>query len=91
MLRLGIDLGGTKTEIIAIDENGTELLRKRVQTRRDDYQATLQTIQKLIDETEDALGTRGTIGIRMKQKMDREQGLFVAACSADHRDISLNF
>ena len=63
MLRLGIDLGGTKTEIIALDENGTELLRKRVQTRRDDYQATLQTIQKLIDETEDALGERGTIGI----------------------------
>ena len=35
--------------------------------------------------------TRNTIGIRMQQKMNREQSLYVAACSADHRDISLNF
>ena len=35
--------------------------------------------------------TRDTIGIRMQQKMNREQSLYVAGCTADHRDISLNF
>lgn len=34
---------------------------------------------------------RGTIGIRSQPKLSREQALFVAACRANHRDISLNF
>jgi fructokinase len=63
MLRLGIDLGGTKTEIIALDAEGRELHRRRVTTRRGDYDATLQTIAALVQDTERELGTRGTVGI----------------------------
>jgi len=63
MLRLGIDLGGTKTEIIALNESGRELLRKRVTTTRGDYDATLRLIVSLVEETERELGDCGSLGI----------------------------
>ncbi len=63
MLRLGIDLGGTKTEIIALDDGGQELLRKRVTTKRGDYAATLTTIESLVEAAERELGAHGTVGI----------------------------
>jgi fructokinase len=63
MLRLGIDLGGTKTEIIAMDADGREPRRKRVTTPRGDYAATLRTIAALVEDTERELSARGTVGI----------------------------
>lgn len=36
-------------------------------------------------------GIRDTIGLRQQPRLPREQALFVASCSAEHRDISLNF
>lgn len=63
MIRLGIDLGGTKTEIIALDERRTELLRRREPTPADDYDATLALIARLVHEAEIALGKRGSVGI----------------------------
>jgi fructokinase len=63
MLRLGIDLGGTKIEIIALDESGCELQRRRVSTPRGDYGATLDAIAALVSEAERDLGARGTVGI----------------------------
>ncbi len=44
----GIDLGGTKTEVIVLDENCQELYRKRLPTPQHDYRATLSTIAELI-------------------------------------------
>lgn len=43
-MRLGIDLGGTKIEIIALDNDGETLLRKRIKTPQGDYKGTLQAI-----------------------------------------------
>ena len=63
MLRIGLDLGGTKTEIIALDAAGSELLRRRVPSPRDDYAATLSNIVRLVREAEAQLGARGTVGI----------------------------
>ncbi|MDB5925746.1 MAG: hypothetical protein JWN13_4682 [Betaproteobacteria bacterium] len=63
MIRIGIDLGGTKTEIIALDERRTELLRRREPTPPDDYQATLDLVVRLVRESEIELGKRGSIGI----------------------------
>ena len=37
------------------------------------------------------MAIRDTLGLRMKERLDREQGLYMASCSAGHRDISLNF
>lgn len=63
MLRLGIDLGGTKTEIIALDERRTELLRRREATPAGDYDATVALIVRLVRESEIELGKRGSVGI----------------------------
>lgn len=63
MLRFGIDLGGSKTELIALDQSGAELLRHRVPSPVGDYGATLETIVQLVRYAEGQLGRQGTVGI----------------------------
>jgi len=63
MIRIGIDLGGTKIEGIALSEAGDELFRHRLATPQGDYQATLQSIAGLIDQIEADIGEQGSIGI----------------------------
>ncbi|HYH22117.1 MAG TPA: ROK family protein [Azospirillum sp.] len=60
MIRIGIDLGGTKTEGIALDHGGKPLARRRVPTPRDDYPATVHTIVQLVAALEAECGTSGT-------------------------------
>lgn len=47
-MRIGIDLGGTKTEVIALGEHGEQCFRHRLPTPRDDYQQTIETIATLV-------------------------------------------
>jgi len=54
-IRIGIDLGGTKSEVIALSESGETLLRERVPTVADDYQATLATIAQLVEQAEQTI------------------------------------
>ena len=63
MLRIGIDLGGTKTEIIALDERRTELLRRRELTPAGDYEAKVALIARLVRESEVEVGKRGSVGL----------------------------
>lgn len=63
MLRAGIDLGGTKIEIVVLDADGGERLRRRVDTPQNDYPATLQAIRDLVLGAEAALGSSVTVGI----------------------------
>jgi len=51
-IRLGIDLGGTKVEIIALDAGGRECLRRRVPTPPDGYDATLAAVVQLVRDAE---------------------------------------
>lgn len=62
-MRLGIDLGGTKIEIIALSDNGEQLLRNRVPSPANDYQATVQALVDLVKSTEQEIGSQGTVGI----------------------------
>ena len=62
-MRLGIDLGGTKIEIIALDGSGKELLRRRVPTPQGDYRATLVAVAGLVEKAERELGEMGSVGI----------------------------
>jgi fructokinase len=62
-LRLGIDLGGTKIEIVALADDGRELLRQRVATPQSDYLAILSAIVSLVEQAESELGQRGSVGI----------------------------
>ncbi|MCD8516400.1 MAG: ROK family protein [Burkholderiaceae bacterium] len=55
--QFGIDLGGTKTELIVLDQTGHERFRERVPTPASDYQAILRTIISLVRQAEGALGT----------------------------------
>ena len=61
--RFGIDLGGTKTELLALDRSGTECWKKRVATPPGDYAATIAGVVALVREAEAALGATGTIGV----------------------------
>ncbi|MGH8503894.1 MAG: ROK family protein [Gammaproteobacteria bacterium] len=62
-MRLGVDLGGTKVEIIALAQDGRELLRRRTNTPQGDYQGILRAIAALVREVEDELGQQGAVGI----------------------------
>ncbi len=62
-LRIGIDMGGTKIEAIALDLEGRERLRRRVATPRGDYPATLKAVCALVEGLEGELGERGSVGI----------------------------
>jgi len=62
-LRLGIDLGGTKIELIAIDAGGREVLRRRVPTPQNDYLATVAAVAALVHQAEYELGGHGSIGV----------------------------
>ena len=61
-IKLGVDLGGSKTEIIALDNDGKTLLRRRVPTPSGDYQATLTMINDLVTHADSELGARYPIG-----------------------------
>lgn len=74
MIRLGIDLGGTKIEIVALDALGGELLCRRVATPRGDYPATLRAIAGLVAGAEAELGERGTVGIGTPGAISRATG-----------------
>jgi len=62
-MRIGVDLGGTKIEAIALDEGGAELWRRRVATPAGNYDATLAAIAGLVLAAESELSLQGTVGI----------------------------
>src|SRR4029434_11004426 len=62
-MRIGVDLGGTKIEAIALAAGGRTLDRRRVSTPEDDYDATLRSIAELVASLETELGERGTVGV----------------------------
>ena len=74
-IRLGIDLGGTKTEIAALDPQGRELLRRRVATPAGDYRATIAAVAALVRAAEIELGATGTVGIGTPGSISRASGL----------------
>ena len=62
-MRIGIDMGGTKIEGIALDDGGMELFRHRIDTPRSDYHATVEAITTLIQLLEAETQQQGTVGI----------------------------
>ncbi len=74
-MRIGIDLGGTKIEVLALDDSGHERLRRRVPTPRSDYAGTVATIARLVDETERSVGRCRSIGIGIPGSLSPHTGL----------------
>lgn len=73
-LRFGIDLGGTKAEIIALDEQGQECYRRRAATPAGDYLGTLALIEALLGQAESELGATGSLGIGTPGAMSKVTG-----------------
>jgi fructokinase len=74
-VRIGIDLGGTKIEGIAVDTAGHALVRRRVPTPRDDYRATVDAIAALVRAFESETGFGGTVGVGIPGALSRVSGL----------------
>jgi predicted NBD/HSP70 family sugar kinase len=68
--RIGIDLGGTKIEALALDAAGREVLRKRVPSPRGDYAATIGAVSSLVNEIGE-----GSVGVGIPGALSRVTGL----------------
>jgi fructokinase len=75
-LRIGVDLGGTKIEALALDATGREVFRKRIATPRGDYGATISAVQSLVREIGE-----GSVGIGIPGAESRATGLIKNANS----------
>jgi len=73
-VRIGVDVGGTKLEVIAIDHDGREVLRRRMATPRGSYEGTLDAIRTLVLEAESEVGP-STVGIGMPGTISPATGL----------------
>jgi fructokinase len=74
VLRIGIDLGGTKIEGIALD-GSREVARTRIETPRDDYPGTVEAVASLVATLERDAGARGTVGIGIPGTLAPATGL----------------
>lgn len=74
-MRIGVDLGGTKIEAVALDESGAERARRRVATPRDDYPATVEALAKLVEDLERDLGVQARVGVGMPGTLSPATGL----------------
>ena len=79
-MKIGIDLGGTKTEGILLNSKGTELKRIRIKTEKN-YQGTLNGIKSLINEIENKFHTVDHIGIGMPGAVSVDSALIKNANS----------
>ena len=87
-MRIGVDLGGTKIEVAALDPAGTAVARRRVMTPGRDYPATVATVRDLVFAVEAELGRTCTVGIAMPGAISPATGLVKNAnstCLIGHR------
>jgi len=81
-MRIGIDFGGTKTEVIALHaRNGKELFRHRVPTKKDDYEGQVKNFVNLVLMAEEATGQAGTVGMAIPGSLSPKDGL-IRNCNA---------
>src|SRR5262252_7157364 len=74
-IRIGVDLGGTKIEFVALERDGTELHRHRIATPRHDYGGTVQAIADGVREIEKTLGRGASVGVGIPGTVSTKTGL----------------
>jgi len=74
-MRIGVDLGGTKIEAVALGDAARVLARRRVATPRDDYDRTLSAIATLVRDIEHDAGASGTVGVGIPGTISPATGL----------------
>ena len=93
-MRIGVDLGGTKIEAAALDDDGEIVARRRVATPADDYSATVGAIVELVEVIEADYDEQGSVGAGIPGAISPETGLVKNAnstCLIGHpldRDLS---
>ena len=80
-VRIGVDLGGTKIEALAIDAAGRELARRRIASPAHDYAATIEAIRGLVEAIEVGLGARARVGVGTPGAVSPASGLIKNANS----------
>ncbi|HCV62982.1 MAG TPA: fructokinase, partial [Alphaproteobacteria bacterium] len=73
-MRLGIDLGGTKTEAVILGDDGSIIWRKRQPTPQLDYKAIITTISQLITDAADEAGFTGPVGMGIPGSINPSDG-----------------
>jgi fructokinase len=73
-MHIGVDLGGTKIEAIALD-GSREVVRLRTDTPRGDYAGTIEAVAALVEKLEELAGRRGSVGVGMPGTMSPATGL----------------
>ena len=74
-MRIGVDWGGTKIEAIALSDAGAALVRKRIATPQNDYDACVAAVARLVVEIEATLGRTGTVGVGIPGAISPATGL----------------
>ncbi|PKQ05486.1 MAG: fructokinase [Alphaproteobacteria bacterium HGW-Alphaproteobacteria-11] len=74
-MRIGIDLGGTKIEALALDTQGRKLARRRIPSPQGSYEATVAAIRDLVTALESETGQTGTVGIGIPGMISPATGL----------------
>src|SRR6266566_3648518 len=74
-IRIGVDLGGTKIEFVALERDGRELHRHRIATPRFDYQGTVQAVAHAAEGIEKELGRSSSVGMGIPGTISRKTGL----------------
>lgn len=75
MLRIGLDIGGTKTELVALDGDGRERLRRRTATPHAAYEDALRGLAGMVFDAERTLGERATVGVGLPGTVSPATGL----------------
>ncbi len=74
-IRIGVDLGGTKIEFVALERDGRELHRQRIATPRFDYEETVRAVAEGVEGIEKKLGRRATVGMGIPGTISTKTGL----------------
>ena len=73
-MRIGIDLGGTKIEVAALDTGGNIVFRERANTPKSDYAETIRVMRDLVLVAEAKLGAKGTVGVAIPGAISARTG-----------------
>src|SRR5260370_10442609 len=74
-IRIGVDLGGTKIEFVALERDGRELHRHRIATPRFDYEGTVRAVAHAAEGIEKELGRSATVGMVIPGSISTKTGL----------------
>lgn len=80
-MRIGVDLGGTKIEAAALDDEGDIVVRKRIDTPQGAYSATVRAVADLVVHVESTLGCRANVGVATPGAISPASGLIKNANS----------